>query len=466
VKNNIRGIDVETTHVETILKPLGGEAPTLPILHGLSRPSSIARRVAATLSGALIIACLFAHPACAQIWIDLNKPKVGKMPVAVLDFQSSQPGNLSGAQLAGILKNDLYVTGLFAIVEPSPPIAVGTEGDPDFESASQQGVQALITGRFSLAGDQFVVEARLYDVALKKLLLGKRFTGSMADHRLIMHKFADYALEKLDKIQGGFATRIAFVDTSHTREIFGMDFDGHNLRQMTANRTLNLSPEWSPDLRNILFTSYLNRNPDLWLLDLAGQKPYPISSRKGINASGRYSPSGDSIALSLSLDNLPHIFLLSTQGHIIKRLTNGRGNDISPSWSPDGTFIAYTSDRAGSPQIYTIPVGGGEPKRLTLNGNYNSDPDWSPRGDVIAFTSRIDGRFQICTIRTDGTDFRVLTNKGSNQEPAWSPDGRMIAFSGNRGGKQQIYVMDARGEIQTPISPIPGKSPAWSRNVK
>jgi TolB protein len=144
-------------------------------------------------------------------------------------------------------------------------------------------------------------------------------------------------------------------------------------------------------------------------------------------------------------------------------LTSGRGNDISPTWSPDGSAIAYVSDQAGTPQIYIMPVNGGEPRRLTLQGNYNTDPKWSPRGDLLAFTARIEGRFQICTVRMDGTDWRVLTRSGSNQDPAWSPDGRMIAFQSNRDGKKLIYVMDARGETQVPVSPVTGKAPAWSR---
>lgn len=416
--------------------------------------------------GILALACSFPHAAQAQIWLDLDKPRVSKMPVAVLNFSSAQPGILDGGQLAGIIKNDLYLTGLFTIVEPSPPVPVGAQGEPDLEAAAQHGIQALVTGSFSLAGEQFVVEAKLYDVALKKLLVGKRFTGTFGNHRLVMHTFADHVMEKLDKTPGGFATRIAFVDAGHTRDIFAMDFDGHDLRQMTRTRTLTMSPDWAPDLRTLLFTSYVNRNPDLWVLDIGTLRSSPISTRPGINASGRYAPSGDAIALSLSLKGTPKIFLLNMQGHITKQLTNGRGNDISPTWSPDGSYIAYTSDQAGSPQIYTIPVAGGQPKRVTLNGNYNSDPDWCPQGGAIAFTSRIEGRFQICTIRTDGTDFRVLTTKGSNEEPAWSPDGRMIAFSSNRDGKKLIYVMDARGELQVPVSPIPGKSPAWSRNFR
>ncbi|MBI4961719.1 MAG: Tol-Pal system beta propeller repeat protein TolB [Desulfomonile tiedjei] len=415
----------------------------------------------------LCLMILIERPVYCQIYVDIDKPKVAKMPVAVADLQSSQPGPLNGRHLAGIIKNDLYLTGLFQTVEPTSLPSGTPTGEPDFESWSQTGAQALITGFFQANGDQLVAEMRLYEVPMKKMLLGKRFTGRTGDHRQIMHKFADHVMAQLDKIPGCFSSRIAFVDASQSREIFSMDFDGHDLRQMTRTGALNLSPEWSPDRGSIVFTSYVNRNPDLWGLDLATLRSYPISARPGINASARYSPDGGRIALSLSAKGIPKIFTITPQGHIIKVLTNGRGNDISPTWSPDGSAIAYVSDHAGTPQIYVIPAEGGPPKRLTPAGSkYNTDPDWSPQGDLLAFTSRIDGRFQICTMRTDGTDFRVLTNKGANEDPAWSPDGRMITFTSNRDGKKLIYLMDARGEIQVPISPISGKTPAWSRNFR
>jgi TolB protein len=423
-------------------------------------------RACARVFYSILLVVSVAGPAWSQIYLDLDKPKVAKMPVAIPDLQSAQPGPLNGRALAGVIKNDLYLTGLFQPVEAITLPAVAPNGEPDFGSWSQAGAQALISGHFQTSGNQIVVELRLYEVPTKKMLLGKRFTGDIGDHRQIMHKFADHVMAQLDKIPGCFSARIAFVDASQSREVFSMDFDGHDLRQMTRTGTLNLSPEWSPDRSNIIFTSYLNRKPDLWSLDLSTLRTFPISSRPGLNASARYSPDGSRIALSLSIKGIPKIFIITPQGNIIKRLTNGRGNDISPTWSPDGSTIAYVSDGAGTPQIYLIPAGGGPSKRLTLRGNYNSDPDWSPQGDLVAFTSRIDGRFQICTMRTDGEDFKVLTNNGSNQDPAWSPDGRMIAFTSTRGGKKMIYLMDARGEIQVPVSPIPGKTPAWSRNFR
>jgi len=424
-------------------------------------------RACASAFSSLLLAVFIGGPAWGQIYLDLDKPKVAKMPVAIPDLQSAQPRPLNGRALAGIIKNDLYLTGLFQPVEAIALPAVASTGEPDFDAWSQAGAQALISGRFQTDGNQIIVELKLYEVPTKKMLLGKRFTGGIGDHRQIMHKFADHVMAQLDRIPGCFSTRIAFVDASQSREVFSMDFDGHDLRQMTRTGALNLSPEWSPDRANIIFTSYVNRKPDLWSLDLSTLRSFPISSRPGINASARYSPDGSRIALSLSIKGIPKIFILTPQGNIIKRLTNGRGNDISPTWSPDGSTIAYVSDGAGAPQIYLISAEGGPSKRLTeIGSKYNSDPDWSPQGDLLAFTSRIGGRFQICTMRTNGEDFKVLTDKGSNEDPAWSPDGRMIAFTSTRDGKKMIYLMDARGEIQVPVSPIPGKTPAWSRNFR
>ncbi|MGO9566743.1 MAG: Tol-Pal system beta propeller repeat protein TolB [Desulfomonilaceae bacterium] len=402
-------------------------------------------------------------PVQGKLELELENPNLAKMPIAVPDFVSQGAGALNGRDLARIIKNDLYLTGLFDIVEESPPNLQNPAGPPDFDGWSQTGAQALILGSFQVRGDGLVLEAMLYDVTLKKLELGKRFSGRISDHRTMIHKFGDRVMEKLTNVPGCFTTQIAFVGEGQSRELFSMDFDGHDLRQLTRTGSINLSPEWSPDGRGIIFTSYLNRKPDLWALDFATLRPYAISARPGLNASGRYSPDGKIIALSMSFNGIPKIFTITPQGNIIKMLTTGRGNDISPTWSPDGSAIAYVSDQAGTPQIYIMPANGGEPRRLTLQGNYNTDPKWSPQGDFLALTARIEGRFQICTIRTDGTDLRVLTKSGSNQDPTWSPDGRMIAFQSNRNGKRLIYVMDARGEIQVPVSPVTGKAPAWSR---
>ncbi|MFH1112613.1 MAG: Tol-Pal system beta propeller repeat protein TolB [Pseudomonadota bacterium] len=410
----------------------------------------------------VVFLCNPAGPVHGKLVIDVNNPNTAKMPIAIPDFVSTGSEAVDTKELTNILRNDLYMTGLFHIVDSLPAQASMPGGQTDFRFLTESGIQALIKGEVAGRGDELTLEARLYDAAVQKMEAGKRFTGRLNDRRKIVHAFADRVMQTLTGVPGCFSTGIAFVGAGKDREIYSMDFDGHNLAQLTQTGTIILSPEWAPDGRNIIFTAYLKGNPDLWSLDLPSRSRHLVSGRQGLNASARYSPRGDRIALALSVKGIPQIFLITPQGHILKRLTTGRGNDISPTWSPDGSAIAYVSDRAGAPQIYVMSSDGGPSTRLTFETKYNTDPDWSPKGDLLAFTSKIEGRFQICTIRTNGTDFRILTGEGSNQEPAWSPDGRLITFSSTRQGKQRIYVMDARGEVQVPVTSMPGKAPAWS----
>lgn len=415
------------------------------------------------LAAVILLIALCPFSGHAKLVVDVENPNMVKMPIAVPDFTALGTTMLNGRDLANILRNDLYMTGLFHIIETPGTGQPAESAAPDFQAWAATGAQALVTANFRVDGDQLTLEGKLYDTALRQMELGKRFVGNVRDHRAMVHKFGDRLMEQLTGVLGCFSTRIAFVAAGVPREIYATDFDGHNLQRLTNNGSINLSPEWSPDGRNILFTSYVNGKPDLWRLNLETMEWRVVSNRPGVNASARYSPDGDILALSLNNKGIPKIFLISTQGDIIKMLTDGRGNDISPTWSPDRSTLAYVSDQGGAPNIYLVPVNGGRPRRLTYETTYNTDPDWSPRGTHIAFTARIEGRFQICTIRTDGSDFRVLTDRGSNQAPAWSPDGRMIAFGSNRDGSRRIYVMDAQGNVQVPVSPIPAKSPAWSR---
>jgi TolB protein len=417
-------------------------------------------RLLLVLMSALLIP--MGSSAWGKIVLDLTDPALNRIPVVAPDFMTEPGSGLNGAQIADIARNDLMITGLFQLIEPETDPSPGEYDSPAFEQWAAKGAQGILMGKCFREGNKVVIEAKFFDIARKTMLMGKRLSGNPNDLRRMVHHLGDRIMEKLTGAPGCFNTRLAFVGAGSMRELHVMDYDGHNRVRVTDNRSINMSPEWSRDGRSLLFTSYVSGDPDLWSLNLSNLKVERISGRRGLDASARWSPDGRAIALSLEYKGIPNIFIISPRGNILKQLTRGRGNDISPTWSPDGSSIAYVSDRAGSPQIYVTPSTGGNTRRLTFQTGYNTDPDWSPRGDLIAFTARVEGDFQICVMRPDGSGLRTLTSQGSNRAPAWSPDGRMIAFCSNRSGEERIYVMDAKGTIQSMVSPISGKSPAWS----
>lgn len=361
---------------------------------------------------------------------------------------------------------DLTMSGLAtAERRDSAPLLHGLALTPiDFVPWLSAGYDLLIRGEYELRGQELTLEFRLYDVVAKKLLTSKRFLGSEKDLRRYAHSFSDEVLRSMTGEKGAFTSKILYVSTqSGNKELVTMDWDGFNSQQLTSNRSINLSPDISPDGREVIFTSYKRGNPDLYKRALSSNLEVPVSSRSGLNITGAWSPDGSKIALSLSKDGNTEIYTVAKDGSTPNRLTVSSSANVSPAWTPDGSKIAFVTDRLGNPQIFIMDASGGNVRRLITSGSYNVNPSWSPKGDKLAF-ARMAGGFQIFVANADGSNEIQLTSEGNNERPRWSPDGRLITFSSRRGGQESIYVMRADGSGQTKVSRSKGISqhPVWS----
>ncbi|MBE9531477.1 MAG: Tol-Pal system beta propeller repeat protein TolB [Proteobacteria bacterium] len=421
---------------------------------------------------------LLASKATAKVYIDIDAPSGTKLPIAIQQFKitDTKEKNLNTASFARsaimeTLEGDLHFTGLFSVIDKAAYIEDPAESslagiETDFSSWRVIGADALIKGSVKVVGESLSVEIRLFDTVKEKTITGTRYIGKIINPRVIAHRFADEIIKELTGQPGIFATRFLFVaERTGNKEVYICDYDGKNIKQLTHNGSINLSPRWSPNGRKILFTSYKLGPPFLYERTISSGRERAVSKSKGINIGGRWSPDGERIALTLSIDKNPELYTLDLTTKRKKRITRNHGIDVSPSWSPDGKRLVYVSDIAGNPHIYMLTSKGGIPKRLTYKGKYNATPVWSPDGKKIAFSRMKSGSFNIWSMNTDGSDQRQLTFTGNNESPSWSPNSRYIAFSSTKDtSAQELYIMryDGTGVRKIPIGLDNLSSPSWS----
>jgi TolB protein len=415
---------------------------------------------------ALALSPLTVH---AQVRGLITGPGETAFPIAVTALQG---GDREAARLFdSTLTRNLDLSGLFRVLDPSSFIdAAGSTRieEINFGNWTTIGARLLVTGRVASSGGELTIEARLFDVAERRQIGGKRYQGSSRDARRMANRFADEILLLLTGEAGPFDSRLAFISTRSGRfkELYVMNLDGSDLRQLTRNQTINLSPSWAPDARSLIFTSYKDGRPKLYEIDVLSGRERLVPTGPGMVMGGSFSPDGREIAVTRAgPKGDSEILLVSPEGRMVSRLTESQTINVSPSFSPNGSQLAFCSGRTGSPQIYVMGSGGGQARRVSFKGSYNTQPVWSPKGDKIAYTGRVDGRFQVFVVAADGGEATQITSsRGDNVDPTWSPDGRYLIFSSTRAGKGQLYFSDARGIRQRQLITSPGSdsSPAWS----
>ena len=170
-----------------------------------------------------------------------------------------------------------------------------------------------------------------------------------------------------------------------------------------------------------------------------------------------WSPDGQQIAISFvssSGDN-SELYLLHSDGQDPIQLThNGRQNYL-PAWSHDGKRIAFVSQHGKdtqTPEIYVIDVDGNNERRLTQNDAPDYGATWSPDDDRIAFGSKMDGDWQIYLMDAAGTNQHPLTVRAEGSAPTWSPDGQWLSLTSERDGNANIYTLSLDGQNQLNVT--------------
>ncbi|MGB9402161.1 MAG: hypothetical protein WCA98_01385 [Candidatus Acidiferrales bacterium] len=424
-----------------------------------------------------------AVPARAQDWFKTGTGLgVSKARVAVPEFgATAPPAQPLEKEFHEVLWNDLEYSGVIELVSPSfyPQTvpAQPSQLNPAEWSAAPVNAYMVAFGSLDVQGNSLAATGNLFDVhspsgasVLQKIYRG---AATDADTRKLAHQFADDIIKALSGGLPGIAsTEIAFVSNrSGNKEIWEMDYDGANQRQLTHIRTIALTPRWSPDATRIAFTCYEPyrgvTSAQICMYSTDSNRLISFTRFRGTNSSPAWSPDGTKIAFMSSSEGDPGIFVSDADGNHLHRLSLARGVSTSPMWNPKtGQQIIFVSDRGGEPVLYQMNADGSDVEKIDMpDMGYVVDPAWSPNGQLLAFSwRRPSGNFDIYVMDIISRQLVELTrDAGRNERPSWAPDGRHLVFESTRTGTRQIWTMLADGSEPKELTYSgQNESPNWS----
>ncbi len=383
-------------------------------------------------------------------------------------FNSTVAGDLQNSPLINFVPKTMYPiqvpqqpSDLIAGVAPPSSRPVNPQGHR-LTDWSLPPVSANYLGIGYGAEDrgQLVVFGWFYSTApniatlAQAQVFGKIYTATLdaagavdAGHRFAADILAQFGGTSL------VGTRIVFVSNrSGAKEIWVMNWDGTDQRQLTRLGSTSTFPSASPDGRIVAFTSYAAGYPAIYMVSLDTGRRMPFyNQHASMNAFVTFTPDSKRVIFSSTAAGGPaQLFTSNVDGSGFRRLTSSGSIEVEPKINPKtGADLIDVSGRSGFPQIYHMNLEAADVRRLSAGTGEATNPAWSPDGVHIAFawTRGFEpGNYNIFVMDVTSQQTTQLTaNEGRNENPSWAPDGAHIAYASKRGGRSQIWVMNADG---------------------
>lgn len=316
----------------------------------------------------------------------------------------------------------------------------------------------LVFGSLETQSDRLVLNGYVYDATQEQAstayVFGKRYYAALDERGAeeVAHDFSRDILQNLGLGIGLAGSRIYFVsDRTGSQEIFAMDYDGSNVEQLTNYKNICTIPSVSPDGSKLAFTTYVEGTPKIYIHSLeTGRRLTFYNQEASLNLTANFTPDGKSVLYASSITGRSQIYQADLDGRNLRRISYSRSIDVDPNVNPKtGASIAYVSDPQGTPQVYLMDMDGANSRRISGGGGDAVQPSWDPQGETIAFSwtrGFEPGNYNIFLMQVATQKLVQLTHgAGRNESPSWAPSGTHIVFMSNRSGGTQIWTMKADG---------------------
>jgi Tol biopolymer transport system component len=225
--------------------------------------------------------------------------------------------------------------------------------------------------------------------------------------------------------------------------------DTSRSRQLTSGKSEGLTGlSWLPDGR-IVYDSNAGGGINIWIMDQDGRNQRQLTNDTGGNHMPSATPDGRYILFASNRSVTQNIWRMNADGSNQAQLTHGN-NEFWVHSSPDSKWAIYTSSDSGKSVMWKVPVEGGE--RMKLSDSDTRSASVSPDMKLIACLYReeqVNSPFKVAIYSfDDGRLVKLLDVSQFIRARAgfrWSTDGRALIFIDTHGGISNLWSLPIDG---------------------
>ena len=238
----------------------------------------------------------------------------------------------------------------------------------------------------------------------------------------------------------------------------------------TATEGTWMNLDVSPDGKTLAFDLL----GDIYTLPIGGGQATCVRAGIAWEVQPRFSPDGKQILFTSDAGGGDNIWLMNTDGSKAKQVTKESFRLLNnPTWMPDGQYFVarkhFTSSRSlGAGEMWMYHISGGDGLQLTKRKNDQQDvnePSVSADGRYLYFSEDMygggffqynkDPLKQIFVIRRydfkEGKIENITGGSGGACRPQISPDGKWLAFVRRVDTKSVLFVQNLATGLEYPV---------------
>jgi len=223
--------------------------------------------------------------------------------------------------------------------------------------------------------------------------------------------------------------RLAYVSFEEDSEpaIFVQTLRTGNRIKVSSRRGVhNGAPAFSPDGRNLVLTlGSIDGNLDIYVMNLSNREVKRLTTDRSIDTEGSWSPDGKQIYFTSDRSGGPQVYRIDSSGGVPERITFEGSYNSRPRLSPDGKKLAIVHLDKGNYRIGVLDLNNGNFLILST-GNQDESPSFAPNSDKLIYATRQGQNGVLETVSVDGLiRQRMGSGRVDVREPVWSPFPRL-----------------------------------------